>query len=95
MCSGMSFHNLREFGLDPNPDSDRFDAWLTDAACTPDPEERAAKLAQWKNAPGRARPTLAKNIRSHSCLRQAQPAKTQDTGSSTTGSCSDSERPRI
>jgi aromatic ring-opening dioxygenase catalytic subunit (LigB family) len=50
--SGMSYHNLRQFGLDPNPDSDRFDAWLTDAACTPDPEERTAKLALWKNAPG-------------------------------------------
>ena len=49
--SGMSFHNLREFGLDPNPNSDRFDAWLTDAACTPDPEMRATKLGQWKNAP--------------------------------------------
>jgi aromatic ring-opening dioxygenase catalytic subunit (LigB family) len=50
--SGMSFHNLRDFGLDPNPESDRFDAWLTDAACTPDPEQRAAKLDQWKSAPG-------------------------------------------
>lgn len=50
--SGMSYHNLRGFGADPNPESDRFDAWLTDAACTPDPGERAAKLAQWKNAPG-------------------------------------------
>jgi aromatic ring-opening dioxygenase catalytic subunit (LigB family) len=50
--SGMSYHNLREFGLEHNQDSDRFDAWLTDAACTPDPEQRTAKLAQWRNAPG-------------------------------------------
>ena len=53
--SGMSYHNLREFGLDPNPDSDRFDTWLTGAACTPDPAERSAKLVQWKNAPGAPR----------------------------------------
>ncbi len=53
--SGMSFHNLQEFGLDPNPESDRFDAWLTEAACTPDPGERSAKLAQWQKAPGARR----------------------------------------
>ncbi len=53
--SGMSYHNLGDFGLDPNPESDRFDAWLTDAAGTSDPEIRAAKLAQWKNAPGARR----------------------------------------
>jgi aromatic ring-opening dioxygenase catalytic subunit (LigB family) len=53
--SGMSYHNLREFGLDPNLESDRFDAWLTDAACTPDLEARSAKLLQWKNAPGARR----------------------------------------
>jgi aromatic ring-opening dioxygenase catalytic subunit (LigB family) len=53
--SGMSFHNLREFGRDPNPESDLFDAWLSEAACTADPETRAAKLAQWKNAPGARR----------------------------------------
>jgi aromatic ring-opening dioxygenase catalytic subunit (LigB family) len=53
--SGMSYHNLREFGLNPNPESDRFDAWLTDAALTSDPEERSAKLLQWKNAPGARR----------------------------------------
>jgi aromatic ring-opening dioxygenase catalytic subunit (LigB family) len=53
--SGMSYHNLREFGLDPNPESDRFDEWLTDAACTPDPDRRNAKLNQWKNAPGARR----------------------------------------
>ena len=46
---------MREFGLYPNPESGRFDAWLTDAACAPDPEERAAKLAQRKNAPGARR----------------------------------------
>ncbi len=53
--SGMSYHNLREFGLDPNPDSDCFDTWLTGAACTPDPAERSAKLTRWKNAPGAPR----------------------------------------
>jgi aromatic ring-opening dioxygenase catalytic subunit (LigB family) len=50
-ASGMSFHNLGEFGLDPNPDSDRFDAWLTEAVCAPDPEERNAKLVDWRRAP--------------------------------------------
>ncbi len=53
--SGMSYHNLREFGLDPNPESDRFDTWLSAAACSTDPAERNAKLAQWKNAPGARR----------------------------------------
>lgn len=53
--SGMSYHNLPEFGLDPNQDSDRFDAWLTDAACSPDSDQRAAILTQWKNAPGARR----------------------------------------
>ncbi len=52
VASGMSYHNLREFSLNPNPESDRFDEWLTEAACTPDPEERGAKLMRWKNAPG-------------------------------------------
>jgi len=40
--SGMSHHNLREFGLDSNPEADRFEACLTDGAL----------LVQWKNAPG-------------------------------------------
>jgi aromatic ring-opening dioxygenase catalytic subunit (LigB family) len=51
----MSYHNLREFGMDSNPESDRFDAWLTEAACLPDPEQRSARLAQWKTAPGAGR----------------------------------------
>jgi aromatic ring-opening dioxygenase catalytic subunit (LigB family) len=51
--SGMSY--LREFGMDSNPESDRFDAWLTEAACLTDPEQRSARLAQWKTAPGARR----------------------------------------
>ena len=50
-ASGMSYHNLGEFGTDPNLESDRFDAWLTEAVSTPDPEQRNAKLIDWRRAP--------------------------------------------
>ncbi len=49
--SGMSFHNLRAMG-DPRATepSRQFDAWLTQSA-EAEPEERAARLAQWDGAP--------------------------------------------
>jgi aromatic ring-opening dioxygenase catalytic subunit (LigB family) len=49
--SGMSFHNLRAMG-DPRvaAPSREFDSWLTGAASAP-PPERAARLAQWEEAP--------------------------------------------
>jgi len=50
--SGMSFHNLRTLrGPTGDEASERFDAWLTDAATDPDPAARAAKLAAWADAP--------------------------------------------
>ncbi len=50
--SGMSFHNMRAYG-DPRATalSRDFDAWLK-AAAESAPEERAALLAEWKQAPG-------------------------------------------
>jgi aromatic ring-opening dioxygenase catalytic subunit (LigB family) len=49
--SGMSFHNLRAMG-DPRvaAPSREFDSWLIGAASAP-PPERAARLAQWEDAP--------------------------------------------
>lgn len=49
--SGMSFHNLRAMG-DPRvaEPSRQFDQWLTEAAAAPG-KERAARLAQWTDAP--------------------------------------------
>jgi aromatic ring-opening dioxygenase catalytic subunit (LigB family) len=50
--SGMSFHNLRTLrGSEGDAGSDRFDAWLTDAATDPNPTSRTAKLAAWERAP--------------------------------------------
>jgi aromatic ring-opening dioxygenase catalytic subunit (LigB family) len=49
--SGMSYHNLRGFGDQFGAASDEFDAWLTDAVCTPDPTARNQKLEQWETAP--------------------------------------------
>ena len=50
--SGMSYHNLGGFGGGVNGISDRFDAWLTEAACESDPSARYEKLLQWRHAPG-------------------------------------------
>src|SRR5690606_28753101 len=49
--SGMSFHNLRAYG-DPRvaEPSRQFDHWLSEAAGA-EPEERAASLARWSEAP--------------------------------------------
>lgn len=51
--SGMSYHNMYEFRSDThrlNQDSQKFDAWLTDAVADPDSRER--KLIDWEEAPG-------------------------------------------
>jgi aromatic ring-opening dioxygenase catalytic subunit (LigB family) len=50
--SGMSYHNLREFGSGFNPVSDQFDQWLTDAVGAPAPATRSEQLRQWSLAPG-------------------------------------------
>jgi aromatic ring-opening dioxygenase catalytic subunit (LigB family) len=53
--SGMSYHNLRELFVD-RPDVNRsaedFDRWLNEAVTEPDAGVRAAKLAEWRQAPG-------------------------------------------
>ena len=53
--SGMSYHNLREFFVDRpeiNQAAEAFDAWLDGALAERDPAARAAKLEQWREAPG-------------------------------------------
>ncbi len=51
--SGMSFHNLgiRSIENARIPESDRFDAWLTQAACAPAAEDRNTELMRWASAP--------------------------------------------
>jgi aromatic ring-opening dioxygenase catalytic subunit (LigB family) len=50
--SGMSYHNMRGLMSGRNlPDSDQFDAWLSNVACDPDPDQRNEKLKQWQLAP--------------------------------------------
>ncbi len=56
--SGMSYHNLREFFVDRpeiNQAAEAFDAWLDRTLAERDETARAAKLQQWRDAPG-ARP---------------------------------------
>jgi aromatic ring-opening dioxygenase catalytic subunit (LigB family) len=53
--SGMSYHNLREFFVDRpeiNRSAEAFDAWLDGTLAERDPAARAAKLEQWRDAPG-------------------------------------------
>lgn len=54
--SGMSFHNMNTFGGEgADPGNQEFDAWL-EQVCTGEMSEddRAAKLAAWKQAPSAA-----------------------------------------
>ena len=48
--SGMSYHNMRGFGGRGRDASEKFDAWLREAA-TADAETRAQKLEDWARAP--------------------------------------------
>ncbi|MDQ2857396.1 MAG: dioxygenase [Candidatus Eremiobacteraeota bacterium] len=48
--SGMSFHNLERFFDGEGRDAGPFDAWLT-RAVTGDPDQRAALLERWLDAP--------------------------------------------
>lgn len=53
--SGLSYHNLRALrSNDPATvaESDRFDAWLTEAVEQPDPARRDRALTAWADAPG-------------------------------------------
>ena len=49
--SGMSYHNLRGFGVTAGPVSDAFDRWLSDAVCS-DIQQRERDLIAWQTAPG-------------------------------------------
>ena len=50
--SGMSYHNMRGFG-DPRsrPDSDRYDAWLTETSTQADAGKRNEVFGNWASAP--------------------------------------------
>jgi aromatic ring-opening dioxygenase catalytic subunit (LigB family) len=52
--TGMSYHNMRRFRFDGSgldPDSVRFDTWLTETVALPS-HERAQRLIGWAQAPG-------------------------------------------
>jgi len=48
--SGMSYHNMRGFGVG-TADSEKFDAWLSEAVSAPDAGARNEKLMRWEQAP--------------------------------------------
>ncbi len=49
--SGLSYHNLRQFGPQAVLPSREFDTWLTDTVCKSSSEERNEKLRNWSLAP--------------------------------------------
>lgn len=49
--SGLSYHNLRQFGPGAASASNTFDAWLQHAVVQADPESRRANLLQWAQPP--------------------------------------------
>lgn len=50
--SGLSYHNLRQFGPAGQAPSAAFDAWLQDTLVTSSPAQRTTLLKQWASAPG-------------------------------------------
>lgn len=53
--SGLSYHNLREFGPRAQGTSQAFDRWLQDAVVASTPAERTRKLIDWEAAPSARR----------------------------------------
>ena len=53
--SGLSYHNLREFGPRGNGPSQQFDRWLNDTLVASAPAERRARLLAWEHAPAARR----------------------------------------
>jgi aromatic ring-opening dioxygenase catalytic subunit (LigB family) len=53
--SGLSYHNLREFGEQSREASEAFDAWLQDVLVRAAPAERSRHLLQWEQAPSARR----------------------------------------
>jgi len=49
--SGLSYHNLREFGPRAKIPSAAFDLWLRETLISASPEERASRLLEWQTAP--------------------------------------------
>ncbi len=49
--SGLSYHNLREFGPKGKTSSHQFDEWLTNVVCGSKSEERNSSLINWSQAP--------------------------------------------
>ncbi|HMA10551.1 MAG TPA: class III extradiol ring-cleavage dioxygenase [Steroidobacteraceae bacterium] len=53
--SGLSYHNLGEFGEQAREASAAFDAWLQEVLLRASPPERARRLLQWEQAPAARR----------------------------------------
>jgi aromatic ring-opening dioxygenase catalytic subunit (LigB family) len=53
--SGLSYHNLREFGEQARDASQAFDAWLQDVLLHASPAERSRRLQHWEEAPSARR----------------------------------------
>jgi aromatic ring-opening dioxygenase catalytic subunit (LigB family) len=49
--SGLSYHNLREFGLQASEPSAAFDRWLQQTLVDASPAERIDRLINWESAP--------------------------------------------
>ena len=49
--SGLSYHNLRNFGPGAAAPSAQFDLWLRDTLTAQAPDQRQARLMQWERAP--------------------------------------------
>ena len=50
--SGLSYHNLRQFGPGAKDASSAFDRWLDQTLVHASPEERVDRLLHWQAAPG-------------------------------------------
>jgi aromatic ring-opening dioxygenase catalytic subunit (LigB family) len=53
--SGLSYHNLREFGATGAIASRQFDTWLSHTLCEIPPDERTRALLDWDKAPSARR----------------------------------------
>jgi len=49
--SGLTYHNLRQFGPAGGPASEQFEDWLRDAVTQADPKARNERLIDWRSAP--------------------------------------------
>lgn len=49
--SGLSYHNLRQFGPGARAPSAAFDQWLQQTLVTASPQERVQRLIDWETAP--------------------------------------------